>query len=368
MRDFTHTPQATQPAETLAGYSKKHEKFDKLKRSAADLAAFIHRHDHQSEFEKAVIALRTTGEVMDTELSLNTSTGETSFRVTSCWLSRHRLDPLSQAAKSTKWRAKFFKIMPKLVEEFPDHEFAFLTLTDKNCPIDELNSKCKKLNSSFLKMMRTKPLAQYFYARGKAPIAGYFKTLEVTKGDVEGYAHPHLHVLLHLPKSYFENSNRINQRQKNDTDAKGFVELWRDALGVDYDPFVFISKVKRKQRDGFTEYLSDDPHGTQTIDAVLEVTKYQTKSEDLTHNPDWTFEYIRQMKGVVNISTNGTIKKALAAIDAKPVEEICVEENENPIIESDLPVEIQNVIVENIRFRFCHDPKIRRYIRINLRE
>jgi len=39
------------------------------------------------------------------------------------------------------WQARFYQSLPKLVEEHPKARWMFLTLTVRNCPIDELGAR-----------------------------------------------------------------------------------------------------------------------------------------------------------------------------------------------------------------------------------
>ena len=51
---------------------------------------------------------------------------------------RVRHCPVCQWRRSLMWKAKAYKVLPKIVEEYPNHRWLFLTLTQKNVPITEL--------------------------------------------------------------------------------------------------------------------------------------------------------------------------------------------------------------------------------------
>jgi len=203
-----------------------------------------------------------------------------------------------------------FQALRKLTGLYPTHEFAFLTLTVRNCPIVELRKMVNLLSKSFLKMIRAKPFSEYFNQRGGDAIAGFYRTLEVTQDKrysednlYSDYCHPHLHILLHLPKYYFQDGNGIRQKE--------ILKAWEKALGFDYKPSERINRVKPKGKNA-----KQDSSGM--YEAVCETSKYQTKSNDfIDGGSEWAKEYLLQMKGVRNVSTGGTIKSALADCNKK---------------------------------------------------
>jgi plasmid rolling circle replication initiator protein Rep len=288
----------------LKDYSKRDAVWDKHKRDAVKIADFI---EGDEEFDKFAKRLRETANDLDFKWIIDHTTGEAKLKLSSAWFSRWRHDPVSNWRKSMKWRSLWINALPKVFEAYPTHKFVFLTLTVQNCKIEDLKATCKHLNKSFLKLLRGKKLAKYFYIRDKsAPIAGYYKALEITKeSDVfdkkgvlikkgrEGYAHPHIHALLHLPATYFKNGY-ISQ--------KDFAELWQNAAGLDYSPVIDVRLVKPKKNS------LDDKFGG-LFDSVLEVTKYPNKAADLLICPDWTKEYIRQMNRVRLTDVGGTLRE-----------------------------------------------------------
>ena len=51
-----------------------------------------------------------------------------------------------QWRRSLMWKAKAYKILPRIVEAYPSHRFLFLTLTVKNTDITILNQTLKQMN------------------------------------------------------------------------------------------------------------------------------------------------------------------------------------------------------------------------------
>lgn len=288
--------------ELLRDLSQKDSIWDKHKGDAAKLAKmFLEDKSGDPIFEKYAERLIETAQVLGFRWQVDERTGEAKIKLSTAWFSRWRHDPVSNWRKSMKWRSIWFNALPNVFEAHPTHRWLFLTLTVENCKITDLNATCKHLNKSFIKMIRSKRLAKYFHIRDKsAPIAGYYRAMEVTKEkERDGYAHPHLHVLLHLPPDYF-NNGYISQ--------KDWAELWQTAAGLNYRPIIDIRTVKPKKN------ALDDKFGG-LFDAVLEVTKYPMKAADLLIDADWTKEYIKQMHRIRLTDVGGTLKQFIAELD-----------------------------------------------------
>ena len=199
------------------------------------------------------------------------------------------------------WKARFYQVVPGILEKYTNHQFIFLTLTVRNCQIDELRSTIDKMNSAWSKLRRRKVF----------PAVGFIKTIEVTRNsDVTSpsfdTAHPHFHVLLMVPSSYFVGRNYISQPK--------WRELWQSCLGVDYLPVVDVRRIKQKpgqERD------------TALRSALTETLKYSVKPDDLigTRNSnhqvlqqdrDWLITLTKQIFGTKAISVGGILKGCIS--------------------------------------------------------
>ncbi|MDK7012116.1 protein rep, partial [Escherichia coli] len=89
------------------------------------------------------------------------------------------------------WQARFYQSLPKIVAEYPDARWLFLTLTVRNCPITELGDTLTVMNAAFQRLKDRKEF------RG---VLGWVRTTEVTRGK-DGSAHPHFHTLLMVSPS-----------------------------------------------------------------------------------------------------------------------------------------------------------------------
>ena len=210
--------------------------------------------------------------------------GVQKIKLRSASFCRIRYCPVCFWRRSLMWKGRFAKILPIIEKDYPKIRWLHLTLAIRNCAISDLRETIKSMNAAWTRITKTK----------KFPAIGYFKALEVTRGE-DGSAHPHFHILLMVEPKYF-GGNYINQ--------KGWVAMWRKALRVDYDPTAHVQAVK---------VLGDS--GSIT-DAVKEVVKYTVKSEDLIAEDEWLIELTKQLHKTRAISLGGVLKKYLSEDDA----------------------------------------------------
>jgi plasmid rolling circle replication initiator protein Rep len=195
---------------------------------------------------------------------------------------KQRTCPVCCWLKSVKWRIRIFQGLPRLLRDYPNYPFLFLTLTVKNCNIGQLRSNIRMMEQGWERLSDL----QCF------PVIGYLKSVEVTRPRDCFYAgqfvgrmgealikrwigylkkrvnwnprlwreyfceecHPHIHILMMVSPSYFT-SEYINHPR--------WQFLWRRSARLEYDPVVDIRRV-------------GDLHN-----AVLETSKYCLKSNDM---------------------------------------------------------------------------------------
>jgi hypothetical protein len=152
-------------------------------------------------------------------------------------------------------------------------KFLHLTLTVKNCFL-------VRLLPTFRHMVEVLPKFLGFFSQ----ILGYIRFAEVTfkVGSLGISCHPHFHILLAVPLDY--------GREISHDD---FVDGWRDALGVDYFPSVWIKAV--------------DSQGY-----FYELIKYLCKPVQLLDFSQTDFEFfVFEFKGFKIISSAGCLRGLL---------------------------------------------------------
>lgn len=213
---------------------------------------------------------------------------------------RVRHCPVCQWRRSLMWKAKAYKILPRILEAYPSYRFLFLTLTIKNIDITTLNQTLKQMNSGFQRLSQLKSF----------PAIGWLRSTEVTKGR-DGNAHPHFHCLLLVPSSYFGNK----YLKQSD-----WVSMWRKSMRLDYNPVLDIQAVK---------------NGSTPMELIPELLKYCTKESDMVADRLWFLELTRQMYRIRSIATGGVLKQYLKELEEDP-EDLIGEGDLDPDAEKNL--------------------------------
>jgi plasmid rolling circle replication initiator protein Rep len=196
---------------------------------------------------------------------------------------RVRHCPVCQWRRSLMWKARAYKVLPKIIEEYPTHRWLFLTLTLKNVSILTLKETLKDMNSGYRRLSQLKAF----------PAIGWLRSTEVTKGR-DGNAHPHFHCLLLVPSSYFGSK----YLRKSD-----WIEMWKKSMRLDYKPILDVQAVKQ---------------GNQPMELIPELLKYCTKESDLVVDREWFLELTRQMYKMRCIATGGVLKDHLRELEEEP--------------------------------------------------
>lgn len=220
--------------------------------------------------------------------STNEETGETCLRLRDARFCRVRHCPICQWRRSLMWQARFYQSLPRIVADYPDARWMFLTLTVRNCAIGELGEMLNRMNAAFQRMKVRKD----FLA-----VQGWIRTTEVTRGS-DGSAHPHFHTLMMVPPGMLNGKSYVKHER--------WVELWRECLRVDYDPNVDVRAVKpRKPKDGESLACAT---AELVRGAVAETLKYSTKPADMVADPEWFLELTRQTHKRRFVATGGVLK------------------------------------------------------------
>jgi plasmid rolling circle replication initiator protein Rep len=190
--------------------------------------------------------------------------GEMKLRLNSARFCRLRFCPICQWRKSLSWKARLHQAIPRIVQDYPTHRWLMLTLTVRNCPLDELRLTVAEMNKAWQRLSQRKSF----------PAIGYLKSTEVTRAE-DDYAHPHFHVVMLVPASYFS-YGYIKQAD--------WVELWRKSLRVEYSPNVDVRPVKNRRRREI-DPSQVHPH-IDIISGVLEALKYSVKPADFLKGSD----------------------------------------------------------------------------------
>lgn len=203
-----------------------------------------------------------------------------------------RVCPFCEWRRSRAWRRRFFEGLPSFHEDFPTHKPIFLTLTVKNCRIEDLRSTLGHMHSSWKRMTQ---LSMF-------PTKFWFRRTEITLqgggiAEMGGhYVHPHIHALLMVPAGYFSHGY-VKQTE--------WQKSWQMSARLDYSPVVGVQKGRNSSSSGGAS-------SADTTGAALEVSKYATKATDLINMGSALGEYHRQVKGLRLSASSGSLKPYIA--------------------------------------------------------
>lgn len=195
------------------------------------------RHQRQAE------RINQCSETLFFDWSKIDANGEIKLQFRKAYFCRVRNCPICQWRRSQMWVARFFEALPCIYAAHPTMRYVLLTLTVKNCPITELRATVQNMNKAWQRLSQRKAF----------PALGFVRSLEVTKEtDTHdkktkklirqarpNYCHPHFHIILALPVSYF-GGNYLSTAK--------WAELWKEALRIDYTPICDVRLVKSKPR------------------------------------------------------------------------------------------------------------------------
>jgi len=281
----------------LSDVSPKDKPWDK-QRNFADLVQELY-----SQIDYLGYSVRIAQCALILEFALAAATeGEFVYRLQSAKFCRCRHCPVCQWRRSLMWKARFFQVLPKLRQDYPTARYLFLTLTVRNCPLDELRQTLTHMNKSWQRLSERKVF----------PAIGWAKSVEVTRGE-DGSAHPHFHVLMMVPAGYFSTTGGYLNHEK-------WTELWQKSLRIDYLPIVHITAIKPQLGDSMDT-------------AIKETFKYSVKSSDLVYSPEFLKAITDQLHKTRAIALGGIFRDYLS--DHEPEDLINTDETESEIVSDD---------------------------------
>ena len=226
-----------------------------------------------------------------------------------------RLCPFCEWRRSRAWKARLVRGLDALGIDQPKLRPVLLTLTVRNCPIEQLRETVIEMHMGFKRMTKcafwptdywlrrtelTFPLKiAHRSAHGRDATTAPSHRLD--RGFYE--AHPHIHLLLMVPPSYFSHGY-VKQSE--------WQKQWMMAARLDYAPVVDVRTITAKDgsRSGHNAYLT----------AAQEVCKYMTKADDLgALGADLPFVN-DQIKGLRMIAASGKLSPYVHTGEIEPEE------------------------------------------------
>jgi hypothetical protein len=270
-------------------------------------------------------------------------------RVTSAHFCHHRMCPVCSWRKVQAWRRRLIPGFEQFHQAHPKHRPLFLTLTVRNCRLEELAPALGDLHAAWARMTKRRGFptsywlrrteitigrpaigddgapniapqrinmsaAQFSHAtenglskiklKGSQPSAvaasvATQKRYAVREGLPAGselsggaWLHPHIHALLMVPARYFT-ADYIRQEQ--------WRQWWMESARLDYAPVVDI-------RRGYVRGTNISDHRA-SVAAAIEAAKYISKASDVAALGPDLVDLERQLKGARMIA----VSRALGA-------------------------------------------------------
>lgn len=186
---------------------------------------------------------------------------------------RERLCPMCAWRRSLRLGWLVSGVFHAAYERHPGRPFVFLTLTVRNVPDDSLAQQVDELFLGWGRLYKRKEFRRV--------VRGWFRGLEITHNDKNRTWHPHIHAVLWMSGSYTTGGSFYLTHRR-------WMDLWRESLGLDYDPWVRVQMVR--------------PKGGRLGKVAAEVAKYTVKDSDLWDVPDE--ELVRRV-GVLSHALRG---------------------------------------------------------------
>lgn len=286
-KTFNQVSPVTRKVKTgLTDYSPKDKPWNDH-RTNADIIAGYYADDEQ--FEKRGARMAECSETLNFERVVDVSTGEMTLKLRDTRFCRVPGCPVCQWRRSKMWQARFYQSLPKIVEGYPKSRWLFLTLTVPNPEVTDLGETLTEMNKAWQRLIKRKEFR---------PVQGWIRTTEITQEkEIRNRAHPHFHVLLMVPPSWFSH----NYVKRNT-----WLKLWRDCMRDQSITQVDIRTVKAKKGAKETLTLEDLLGG-----AVAETFKYSVKEDDLTTDKKFFLEMMRQLHKKRLIASGGALKSIL---------------------------------------------------------
>lgn len=297
-------PDITGDSDYLTDLSPKDKPWDSH-RAIADTVQNLYR---SARLDKYADRIETCGKLLEFALRSDDQ-GDVGIKLQSARFCRVRHCPVCQWRRSMKWQAKMFTAMPQIREAYPTHRWLFVTVTVRNCDLVDLRTTVTAMNKGFERLTKLKQF----------PAIGWIRSVEVTRNQETGQAHPHFHCLLLVDSKYFSGRNYIKQEE--------WRSLWQRSMRLEYLPVVNVKAVKPK-----VDKLTGDQDDIGQ--AIVETVKYSVKESDLVADENWLVELTSQLHKTRAISIGGVLRSILK--DEEDDDDLIhIDETDKEVIEDD---------------------------------
>ena len=282
---------------TLDDLSRRDYRFRKWKTATIKIAGELQKSDYD---DKATILSGCASQLIFKQQ-------EKSLKLLKTHFCKHRICPLCAWRKRLVWLQKLHISLNTIQNLYKEKrlkfKLIFLTISQKNCRIDDLNKEINKMSKAWDRFVDDNLAKTPFYPK-IFPSDGYFRALEVTNKliNYEVWCNVHYHVLIVAPQDYAKKSFVTHPE---------WVKAWRKAMQLDYDPTAHVKFIKFGQQSEVLKYLVKPLNYDLWIEETLRIYKDQLHTiPNRTSNYDSLLNgMIQQLKHCRQFSTSGLIRR-----------------------------------------------------------
>lgn len=183
----------------------------------------------------------------------------------------------------------------------------FLTLSQRNCIIDDLGSEIKRMSKAWHEFIRDDEKSTF--SPKIAPQEGYFRAMEVTVSlrNWRIYCNVHYHAILVAPQGYGKKENKDSFIPQHE-----WVKAWRRAMQLDYDPTAHVKFTSFKNQSEIVKYLVKPLNYNIGIERQLRM--YEDRIREMTGLPHSDYYSVlvglnEQLKHCQQFTTGGIIRR-----------------------------------------------------------
>lgn len=281
------TPAVNCGAEYLSTISPKQKPWD-LHRAEADEVETIYAHSESRRHKRYGERVAQCSQLLEFARDPPTN-GKSKLKLKGAWFCRVRHCPVCQWRRSLQWQARLYQTLPRLLTDYPEARFLFLTLTVRNCAVNALRYTLKLLADGWKRLIELKVW----------PAMGWIRAIEITRSK-DGTAHPHYHALLMVPPAYFQ-ADYLKQSE--------WSALWQQCLRLPYTPVVDVRVIKQNRKRSSLSINNVNISHMWFI--VTEILKYAVKPSDMIRDHQWFLAMSDQVVKTRAVAVGGVLKKYL---------------------------------------------------------
>ncbi|PPI78613.1 hypothetical protein DXI23_19585 [Marinobacter flavimaris] len=193
---------------------------------------------------------------------------------------KHPHCPQCQKNNAKKYRSQIHH----LLDEYPElllGNWMFLTLTVRNCDVDDLGSTIDSMTDALDRLKRRKFWKKY--------VLGGIRFLEVTERQRDRETvHPHFHILLLVRPSMFAGNNYVSTNL--------WAKHWQKALSAHYEPMVHVKRFKGDPSEMRSRIVSHAGYSLKPRTKVLDRRRFLVLTDQMRNrNRVRSFGVVRKL-------------------------------------------------------------------------